>query len=318
MTRVLITGGAGFIGSHVAEALTGRGDEVLVLDNLASGSRENVPEGCDFILTDVSDALETAAAVMRFLPEVVVHLAAQTNVELSITQPSRDASVNIMGTLAVLDAVAESRCRKVIFASSSTVYGDPARQPVLESDPIRPISPYGASKAAAEQYIRIIARERRLQYTILRLGNVFGPRDSLGSGHVVTAFVDALLSGRTPTVEWDGEQTKDYVYVGDVADAVVAALERGHNQTFNIASEVGISVNELYERVCAVTGVHTAPRHRGRRSGDVRTFVMSCSKARRRLGWHARTPFLKALTLTVESMARAHEHTDSNVRSAAV
>jgi UDP-glucose 4-epimerase len=317
VTRVLVTGGAGFIGSHVAEALMSRGDEAVVLDNLASGSRDNVPEGCDFVSTDISDALETAAEVMRLRPEVVVHLAAQTNVELSVAQPSRDASVNIMGTLAVLDAVAQSRCRKVIFASSSTVYGDPARQPVLESDPVQPISPYGVAKAAAEQYIRIIARERRLQYTILRFGNVFGPRDSLGSGHAVTAFVDALLSGRTPTIEWDGEQTKDYVYVGDVADAVVAALERGHNETFNIASEVGVSVNELYQRVCAVTGIHTVPGHRGRRSGDVRTFVMSCSKARRLLGWRAHTPFLKALTLTVESMARAHEHTDSKVPSAA-
>jgi UDP-glucose 4-epimerase len=317
VTRVLVTGGAGFIGSHVAEALMSRGDEAVVLDNLASGSRDNVPEGCDFVPADISDALQTAAEVMRFLPEVVVHLAAQTNVELSVAQPSRDASVNIMGTLAVLDAVAQTRCRKVIFASSSTVYGEPARQPVLESDPVQPISPYGAAKAAAEQYIRILARQRRLQYTILRLGNVFGPRDSLRSGHAVTAFVDALLSGRTPTIEWDGEQTKDYVYVGDVADAVVAALEHGDNETFNIASEVGISVNELYQRVCAVMDIHTVPGHRGRRSGDVRTFVMSCSKARRLLKWRAHTPFLKALTLTVESMARAHEHTDSTVRSAA-
>jgi UDP-glucose 4-epimerase len=314
---VLITGGAGFIGSHVAEAVLARGDEVVILDNLSSGSRDNVPDGCDFVSMDISDARGIAAEVRRRRPEVVVHLAAQTNVEVSVAQPGRDARVNVMGTLAVLDAVAQGHCRKVIFASSSTVYGDPARQPVLESDPLRPISPYGVAKTAAENYIRILATERRLQYTILRLGNVFGPRDSLGSGHAVTAFVDALLSGRTPIIEWDGEQTKDYVYVGDVADAVVASLERGDNETFNIASELGISVNDLYQRVCAVTGVHAVPHHGGRRPGDVRTFVMSCSKAHRLLGWHARTPFLTALKLTVDSMAHAHEHTDSKVRTAA-
>lgn len=317
MTRVLVTGGAGFIGSHVAAALLSAGNEVAVLDNLASGCRENVPEGCDFVLTDISDAPQVAEAMTRFLPEVVVHLAAQTNVERSVAHPNHDARVNIMGTLAVLEAMAQAHSRKIIFASSSTVYGDPARQPVLESDPVAPISPYGASKAAGEQYVRIIAKERQLRYTILRLGNVFGPRDSLGSGHAVTAFVDALLSGRAPTIEWDGEQTKDYVYAGDVADAVVAALERGHNQTFNIASEVGISVNDLYDRICAVMGVHTAPRHRGRRPGDVRTFVMSCSEARSLLAWHARTPLLEALTMTVEAMARAHEHSNEDVRSVA-
>jgi UDP-glucose 4-epimerase len=317
VTRVLVTGGAGFIGSHVAETLLSCGSDVLVLDNLASGSRQKVPAGCDLVVADITDADGTAEAAMRFLPEVIVHLAAQTNVEYSVAHPGQDASVNIMGTLAVLEAMAKSRCRKVIFASSSTVYGDPARQPVVESDPIRPISPYGASKAAGEQYVRIIARERRLHYTILRLGNVFGPRDSLGSGHAVTAFVDALLSGRTPAIEWDGEQTKDYVYVGDVADAVVAALDRGDNETFNIASEVGISVNNLYHRICVVMGTHPAPRHRERRSGDVRTFVMSCAKARRLLGWHAHTPLPKALEMTVEAMARAHQHNDDHVRSAA-
>lgn len=317
MSRVLVTGGAGFIGSHVAEALLRCGSDVLILDNLATGSRQKVPEGCDLVVADITDADGTAEAVMRFLPEVIVHLAAQTNVEYSVAHPGQDASVNIMGTLAVLDAMARSRCRKVIFASSSTVYGDPERQPVVESDAIRPISPYGVSKATGEHYLRIIARERRLQYTILRLGNVFGPRDSLGSRHAVTAFVDALLSQRTPAIEWDGEQTKDYVYVGDVADAVVAALDRGDNETFNIASEVGISVNDLYDQICAVMGAHPLPRHGARRSGDVRTFVMSCVKARRLLGWHANTPLPEALRLTIESMARAHEPNDEHVRSAA-
>lgn len=317
MSRVLVTGGAGFIGSHVAEALLTGGSEVLVLDNLATGSRQKVPDGCDLVVADITDARRTADTVMRFVPEVIVHLAAQTNVENSVAQPGEDANVNILGTLAVLEAMARSGGRKVIFASSSTVYGEPERQPVVETDPIRPISPYGASKAAGEHYVRIVATGRRLQYTILRLGNVFGPRDSLGSRHAVTAFVDALLSGRTPTIEWDGEQTKDYVYVGDVADAVVAAVDRGHNQTFNIASEVGISVNDLYERICAVIGARRLPRHRDRRPGDVRTFVMSCSKARRLLGWSPRTPLLEALTMTVDSMARAHENNHDTVRSAA-
>lgn len=309
MTRVLVTGGAGFIGSHVVDTLLRSSSEVLVLDNLATGSKERVPQGCELDLTDITDAARTVAAVMRFRPEVIVHLAAQTNVEDSISHPDHDAGVNILGTLSVLEAGAQSRCRKIIFASSSTVYGEPARQPVLESDRILPISPYGASKAAGEHYVRIVAKVRKLDYTILRLGNVFGPRDSLRSRHVVTAFVSALQSGRVPTIEWDGEQTKDFVYVGDVADAVVAAIHRGSNNTFNVGSEVGTSVNELYDSVCAAMGVRVMPHRSPRRAGDVRAFVMDCSKAYRLLGWRPGTALLDGLALTVNAMAHSHELT---------
>ena len=206
----------------------------------------------------------------------------------------------------MLDAAARAGCRKVVFASSSTVYGDPVRQPVHEVDQLHPISPYGASKLAGEHYVRVLAAEHGRSYTILRFGNVFGPRDSPLNNHVITSFAHALLRGRAPVIEWDGEQRKDYVYAGDVAQAVRASLERGGNDIFNIGCERAVSVNELFRLVSSVVGVDMIPERRERRAGDVRNFVMDCSRAHQRLGWHADTPLDDALRITIESMADAH------------
>jgi UDP-glucose 4-epimerase len=299
----LVTGGAGFIGSHVVDLLLAGGYRVVALDSLVRGTLDNLPSGCGFVRCDITDGAATEEAVARFHPEVIVHLAAHTTVEESLTDPCLDASVNVMGTLSVLRAAARNHCRKVVFASSSTVYGEPQRQPVQESDVLNPISPYGASKTAAEHYVRILCDVRGISHVVLRFGNVFGPRDSPSSRHVVTSFISTLLAGETPVIEWDGEQAKDYVHVHDVARAVAAAIELGHNDSFNIGSEEAVSVNRLYELVCSLLALQVTPLRRERRPGDVRTFVMNCAKAHHTLKWRPLTALSEGLRTTIDAMA---------------
>lgn len=313
MKRALVTGGAGFIGSHVTEALLRAGYQTLVLDNLVTGARENVPAGADFVPADITHVDAIADIARRFLPEVIVHLAAQTNVAASTADPAGDATVNLLGTLMLLRAAVSAGTRKFVFASSSTVYGDCTRQPVREDDPLCPISPYGVSKLAGEHYVRVVCESERLPYIILRFGNVFGPRDSVSSHHVITSFVDALLSRRRPTIEWDGKQTKDYVYVTDIAAAVVAAVDHGHNDVCNIGSGTGVSVKELFRLVCAATDSVATPLYSPQRPGDVRRFIMDCTRAQHLLGWCPTTPLVEALAATVEySRARAQTTASSS------
>ncbi|TMB88988.1 MAG: NAD-dependent epimerase/dehydratase family protein [Chloroflexi bacterium] len=297
--RVLISGGAGFIGSHIAEAFLERSSQVLVLDNLSTGERGNLPEAAVFVLGDVTDGQHVHALAADFAPDVVVHFAAQTSVEASMLDPRLDASVNVGGTLSLLLAAGASGCRRFIFASSSTVYGIPRRLPVREDDPLQPIAAYGVSKLAGEHYVRVVGAAHGMTHVILRLGNVFGPRDSLSSRHAVTAFSHALLAGKQPVIEWDGEQAKDYVFVKDVARAVVAAAERGDDQSFNIAGERSLSVREVLEKLATALGVEPRPRFAPRRPGDVRRYVMDCSHAHEVLEWRPRTPLDEALSATV-------------------
>lgn len=300
MTRTLLTGGAGFIGSHVAESLLQNGHRLLIVDNLATGAKDNIPVGAEFVHADIADAEAMSEVGHRFAPQVIVHLAAQADVAASTKDPASDARVNVVGTLSLLQPAMTAQCRKFIFASSSVVYGEPAHQPVRERDPLRPISPYGASKLAGEHYVRVVCDLQQIPYTILRFGNVFGPRDPLSSHHVITCFVDALLSGQRPTIEWDGEQMKDYVYVADVASAVVAAIDYGDNEVCNIGSGAGVSVNDLYRLVCAATGSSTTPLYAPKRPGDVRQFIMDCTRAQQVLGWRATTLLDEALGATIE------------------
>src|SRR5205823_7658579 len=220
LMRTLVTGGAGFVGTHVVEARLNAGHEVMVADNLATGARGNVSAGADFVLVDITDRVELRRVFEQFHPEVVLHQAAQTLVAASSSDPIRDGEINVVGTLNVLDAAGLAGVRKIIFASSGgTVYGNPERQPVAEIEPLRPISPYGVSKVAGEHYIRVICGQRGMSFTNLRYGNVFGPRDIPASQHVITAFLYAIRAGSKPVIEWDGDQSKDYVYVADVARA---------------------------------------------------------------------------------------------------
>jgi UDP-glucose 4-epimerase len=301
LSRVLVTGGAGFVGSHVAEHLLQAGHEVLVVDNLATGSEANVPAGARLYVVDITDAQALDDVVSRFRPQLAFHQAAQTLVAASAADPVRDADVNVIGTVNVLRATARACCTKVIFASSGgTVYGNPERQPVPETAPLRPISPYGVSKVAGEHYVSAICGQAGMRFTILRYGNVFGPRDIPASQHVITAFLDALTRGKAPVIEWDGEQAKDYVYVSDVAEANVCAIERGDGETFNIGSGASTSVNRILQLICDLLDVEVVPERREKRPGDVRLFTLDCSKARSLLNWAPRTPFVDALRITAD------------------
>lgn len=299
--RTLVTGGAGFVGSHVVEGLIGNGHEVMVLDNLATGSRANLWPSADFVLADITNRDDVRAAFERFRPEVVLHQAAQTLVAASASDPIRDSEINVVGTLNVLDAAARSGVRKIVFASSGgTVYGNPKRQPVTETEPLRPISPYGVSKAAGEHYIRVICDQRGMTFTNLRYGNVFGPRDIPASQHVITAFLHAIGNGEPPVIEWDGEQSKDYVYAADAARANVLALDRGDDESFNIGSGSEVSVNAIFALVCELAGIQVDPVRAPRRPGDVRRFILDCTKAEQGLGWQPTTSFRDGLRTTVD------------------
>ena len=303
--RALVTGGAGFIGSHLVDALLAEGHQVCVVDNLATGSRVNVNPSAEFVEADVRDLKEMVGIGQRFAPGIVFHLAAQTLVARSASDPLRDAAINVLGTVNVVQAAIAAGSRKVVFASSGgTVYGNALRQPVPETEPLNPISPYGVSKVAGEHYVRVLCAQAGMARTILRYGNVYGPRDIPASQHVITAFLYTLLKGDRPVIEWDGQQAKDYVYVGDVAAAHVRAIDAGDGEAFNVASGSEISVNTIFRQVCELMGVSVEPLRGERRPGDVRRFTLDCAKADRVLGWRPATPFADGLRQTVDHYRR--------------
>jgi UDP-glucose 4-epimerase len=299
--RTLVTGGAGFIGSHLVDALLAAGHSVYVVDNLVTGSRDNlVPADVELIELDVRDS-SLSRTMQRVAPSVVFHLAAQTLVNASSSDPLRDAQINVLGTLNVVQSAIAAGARKLVFASSGgTVYGNARVQPVPETEALNPISPYGVSKVAGEHYVRVLCGHAGIASTILRYGNVYGPRDIPESHHVITVFLDALLKGERPVIEWDGEQAKDYVYVGDVAAAHIAAIVAGDGEAFNIASGREISVNEIFRLVCQAMDLSVEPRRAERRPADVRRFLLDCKKAERMLGWTPATSFADGLKKTVQ------------------
>ena len=303
--RALVTGGAGFIGSHLVDGLLAEGHQVCVVDNLATGSRVNVNPSAEFVEADVRNREELVRIGRRFAPGVVFHLAAQTLVARSASDPLRDAEINVLGTVNVVQAAIAAGSRKVVFASSGgTVYGNAQPQPVPETQPLNPISPYGVSKVAGEHYVRVLCGQAGVTCTILRYGNVYGPRDIPASQHVITAFLHALLKGERPVIEWDGEQAKDYVYVGDVAAAHVRAIDAGDGEAFNIGSGREVSVNTIFRRVCELLGVTIEPHRGQRRPGDVRRFTLDCRKADQMLGWRPATRFAEGLRQTVDDYRR--------------
>ena len=299
--KVLITGGAGFVGSHVVDGLVEAGHEAVVADNLRTGDRGNLR--ADVALFDVDiRGPELGALLLRERPEVVCHHAAQTTVKGSTSDPKYDADVNVMGMINVLQASVEAGVRKVTFSSSGgTVYGNTEHLPVPESEPLHPVSPYGITKVASELYLEYWAANYDISYTVMRYSNIYGPRDHASSEHVITVFIDRLLAGKTPVIHWDGEQSKDYLYVSDCVAANLAVLERGDNETYNIGSGRPLSVNQIYRELTAQMGMDVEPEYGPKRPGDVRAFYLDISKAERELGWSPRVPFQAGLARTVRS-----------------
>jgi UDP-glucose 4-epimerase len=279
--RAIVTGGAGFIGSHVAEALVERGDEVHVLDDLSAGKRENVPGEAELHVGDIRDPDGVFEAVQ---PEVVFHLAAQASVSVSVARPAFDAEVNVLGTVAVLEAARRHGAQVVFSSTGGAIYGECDR-PAMEDWERRPLSPYGTSKLAGEEYLAAWNRLHGTRHVSLRFGNVYGPRqDPHGEAGVVAIFLRAVADGARPTIFGDGSQVRDYVYVGDVARATLAATALAGG-VVNVATGGATSVLELVDAMRRATGREIDPEHGPERLGDLQRSVLDPGLAERELGW---------------------------------
>jgi UDP-glucose 4-epimerase len=310
MKRVLVTGGAGFIGSHVAEAYLQRGDEVVVLDSLVHGRRENVPEGAEFVHLDIRDP--AAAALIRDRRfDLVSHHAAQMDVRVSVSDPRFDASVNVDGLLNLLEASREAGVGRVLYVSSGgVVYGEPERRPTPEEAPKLPESPYGVSKLAGEHYLYYYQRVHGMEYAALRYSNVYGPRqDPHGEAGVVAIFSTRLLDQQPLTIFGDGEQTRDYVYVGDVvaANLLLGEVELPSARSlddrgFNVGTGKETSVRTLAETLMRVSGRRSEVRHAEARPGELRHSSLETARLRA-LGWEPRTGLDEGLGRTYQWIA---------------
>jgi UDP-glucose 4-epimerase len=284
--RILLTGGAGFIGSHVAVHLLERGHEVAVVDDLSTGKCGNVPDGAEFYEMDIRDGC--TRIFEEFAPEALCHQAAQMDVRRSVREPDFDAEVNVLGTVRLLENCIRHSLGKVVFASTGgAVYGEQKAFPATEDHPQYPVSPYGVSKLAGERYLRFYHVQYGLPYAALRYANVYGPRqDPHGEAGVVAIFCGNLARGKTSIINGTGEQTRDYVYVDDVARANVLALEEDAlSGAYNIGTGVETSVNDLYELLQDISDKDLPPRHGPGKPGEQLRSCVDHSKAARLLGW---------------------------------
>ena len=301
--RILVTGGAGFIASHIVEAYLAEGHEVAVIDNLATGRRSNVPKGATLHEVDLHGR-ELAGIFDSFHPEVVNHHAAQASVKVGNADPVHDLEVNGGGTARLMQLAVEHEVKKVIYSSSGgTVYGNPQSLPVTEAHSIAPMSNYGTSKFVGELYVELAGRVGGIETTIFRYGNAFGPRqDPHGEAGVIAIFTGLMLAGKQCTIDGDGEQKKDYLFVGDIARANVLALTRGNGLVANIGTGVGITVNHIYETLSRFTANEIEPAYGPPRPGDVRNFWLDYSKAKDALGWEPEVSFEDGVRMTIESL----------------
>jgi UDP-glucose 4-epimerase len=311
--KVLVTGGAGFIGSHVVDGLIEAGHEVAVVDSMwkrGGGRLENVNPKAHFYVVDIRDA-GLADVFEAERPEVVCHLAAQHSVAVSVELPAYDAEVNVVGLINLLENCVQYKTRKVVFASSAATYGSTDHMPIDERTPQLPESPYGITKMVSEHYLRCWNKMYGLEYTCLRYGNVYGPRqDPSGEAGVIAIFTNAILNGEAVRIDWDGEQSKDYVFVGDVARANLLALTRGDGEAYCIATGEATSVNALYRHLTEITGNKVDIVRAPKRAGDLYLSVFDCSKAARELGWKAEVGLREGIQLTVDHY-RAKQHVGS-------
>ena len=299
--KILVAGGAGFIGSNITDAYIESGHAVTVVDNLSSGREENLNAKAKFVRADITDAgkIKEIFAADKF--DIVSLHAAQIDVRKSVADPAFDAGINIIGSLNVLENAKNHGVGKVIFASSGgTIYGECGKTPPDENSEARPLSPYGITKYSLEFYLKFYAAIYGMKYTILRYANVYGPRqDPNGEAGVVAIFSDKMLKGAELTIYGDGEQTRDYVFVGDLVKANVNALKSGDNEIINIGTSKATSVNELFRLMASVSGYTKQPVYKAARPGELLRSVLGIQKASKLFGWKPETEISKGLEKTV-------------------
>jgi UDP-glucose 4-epimerase len=305
--KILVTGGAGFIGSHIADAFLDAGHSVSVVDDLSTGKQHNVDARAHFHLADIRDKDVLTEIFDAERPEVVCHQAAKADVRESMTKPVLYADVNVLGSLNLLEQARRVGVKKFIYASTGgAVYGEPQFLPVTEEHPVNPLDPYGASKHHVEHYLYLYHANYKLPYTILRYPNVYGPRQNpFGEAGVIAIFAYKLLRAETPTINGSGEQERDFVYVGDVARANVLALTRGDNQIYNIGSGVGVNINTIFTMLCDVVHTSTNAIHAPAKQGEVFKIYLDASQAKRDLGWTPQVALRDGLQETVNYL-RTH------------
>ena len=299
--RIMVTGGAGFIGSHIADTYLAAGHDVSIVDDLSSGRQELVPEGTRFYEVDIREPkLDQVFELEK--PELVCHQAARANVRESFEQPVLYADVNVVGSVNLLECCRKHDVRKLIYASTGgAVYGEPQALPVPETHSINPLDPYGASKHHVEHYLHLYQANYGLEFTALRYPNVYGPRqDPLGEAGVVAIFIGKMLQGEGPVINGTGEQERDFVSVSDVAKANLLALERGGGQILNIGGGTGTTVNEIFANLRELTGYVGEAVHGPAKQGEVYKIYLDTRRAREELGWEPEVPLKDGLFRTVD------------------
>ncbi len=300
--RILVTGGAGFIGSNVVDRFLELGHEVAVFDDLSTGFREFVHPKARFYAGDLADAAAVDRCVTDFRPELVDHHAAQIDVRKSVSDPVRDARVNVLGSIGLLQACTRHGVRKVVYASTGgALYGEGRQLPATEDHPVNPEAPYGASKHTVEHYLYLWRHLHGLDYTVLRYPNVYGPRQNPhGEAGVNAIFIGLMLHGKRPRIFGDGNAVRDYLYVSDVVDANVLVLEQGSGEMLNLGTGIGTSVNDIVRELQALIGFKEDAIHDPARPGEVQRIYLDASRARRVIGWEPRVGFADGLRKTVE------------------
>lgn len=305
MMKVLITGGAGFIGSHVIEKLLQEDCQVCVLDNLHTGCRENVPEGIQLIEMDICDKMIIDVFERNHF-DVVIHLAGQTMVNISVDDPYFDANINILGTVNLLEACRKTGVKRVIFASTAAAYGDIEQLPILESFETIPTSFYGLSKLTVERYLQMYYKLYGLDYVALRFANVYGERQGDGGeGGVISIFTKKVAHDESITINGDGNQTRDFIYVGDIANSIWRAVNTRHcNTIYNVSTKTEVTINDMVALLNEISGKEIEPTYGPIRSGDIYRSVLSNDKAVLKLKWKPCTSLKEGLSRTYQYFAK--------------
>lgn len=299
--KILVTGGAGFIGSNVADAFVEAGHEVVVVDNLSSGNRENVNPAAKFYEVDIRSE-DLRKVVEQERPDIVDHHAAHIDVRRSVADPAYDASINVLGSINLLEACRISGVKKVIYSSTGGAeYGEPEYLPCDENHPINPLSPYGATKHTVEHYLFMYRANFGLEYTVLRYPNVYGPRqDPYGEAGVIAIWTEKMLKGEDTVINGSGEQERDFVYVGDCVSANLVALDGGNGREYNLGWGVGVTINEIWRRLKEATGYQKQAIYGPAKTGETFRIYLDTKRIQSELGWKPKMPLDQGVAATVE------------------